>query len=142
MAIDPNARKISLPFPGGSITATRGLLNALFGEELVTAGTTGTSNVSVKSHTRVRVIGGPGTSIGANTYSRKRFPSARSNGGAGGEAIAFLVGGDWWTARLTGSHQDLCDWLEGANWASNSTILWRSEKGTKYGPFTPTQPTV
>lgn len=142
MALDPNARKVTIPFPGGSITATRGLLNALFGAELVTAGTTGTSNVSVGSHQRVRVIGGPAKTIAANTYARKKFPSARSNGGSGGEPVAFLYGGDWWTARLTGSHQDLCSWLEGANWASNETILWRSEKGTKYGPFTPSQPAI
>lgn len=142
MALDPNARKVSLPFPGGSITATKGLLEALFGEALVDAGMTGSTNVSVGSHQRVRVIGGPATNVAANVYTRKKFPSARSNGGAGGEAIAFLFGGDWWTARLTGSHQDLCSWLENANWSSGQTILWRSEKGTKYGPFTPSQPVI
>lgn len=142
MASDPNASKISLPFPGGSITATRGLLTALFGEDLVEAGSTGTSTVSVKSHTRTRVIGGPSTNVAANSYQRVKFPAARSNGGAGGEAIQFFFGGDWWTARLSGSHQDLSAWLAAANWSSNQTILWRSEKGTKYGPFQSSQPVL
>lgn len=135
MAVDPNARKISLPFPGGSLTATRGLLVALFGQDLVNAGLSGTASVSVKSHSRQRVIGGPSTSVSATSYTRKKFPAASSNGGSGGEPIALLVNGDWWTARLTGSHQDFNSWLEDSTWGSGQNALWRSEKGTKYGPF-------
>ena len=129
-------------FPGGSLSASRGLLVALFGPELVNASQTGTASVSVQGHSRTRVIGGPSISVSATSYNRKKFPSARSNGGAGGEAIRMLVAGDWWTARLTGSHQDFNAWLEGSNWGSGNTALWRSEKGSKYGPFTPTTPVL
>lgn len=137
MAIDQNARRVTMGFPGGSLSATRGLLVALFGPELVNASQTGTASVSVQSHSRVRVIGGAATAVSSTTYTRKKFPSGRSNGGAGGEAIKLMVAGDWWTARLTGSHQDFNDWLENSTWASGNTAMWRSEKGTTYGPFTP-----
>jgi hypothetical protein len=142
MAADPNARRISIGFSGGSLSGSRGLLTAIFGPALVNAAMNGSQDVSVKGHTRTRVIGGPSKSIAANSYLRSKFPSSRSNGGAGGEAIRILVDGDWWTARLSGAHQDFNYWLENSTWASNKTVLWKSEKGTAYGPFTPSQPTT
>jgi hypothetical protein len=142
MAIDPNSRRITIGFPGGYLSGTKGLLTALFGAELVNASMTGTGTVSRKAHGRVRVIGGSSTNVAATTFGVKKFPSGRSNGGAGGEAIKLFVNGDWWTARLGGSHQDFNDWLQDANWSSNNTALWKSERGTTYGPFTPTQPLV
>jgi hypothetical protein len=142
MAIDPNARKISIGFPGGSITATRGLLTAVFGPDLVAQAAAATVNVTRKSHTRVRVIGGDSKSISSTTFTRKRYGAAQSNGGAGGEAIAMLYEGDWWTARLSGSHQDFNDWLQNSTWASGVSAMWRSEKGTKYGPFAASSPLV
>lgn len=135
MALDPNASKVSIPFNGGSLTATKGLLTALFGEELVQVASTGSQPVTVKSHSRVRVIGGPSTNVAGTSYTRTKYPSSSSNGGAGGEAIALYVDGDWWTARLTGSHQDFNAFLQNATWASGELAIWRSEKGTKYGPF-------
>lgn len=135
MASDPLARKISIGFPGGSLTATRGLLEALFGENLVNADQYGTATVSVDGHSRTRVIGGPSTAVGAHTYTKKKFPTGQRGGGAGGESIQFLYQGDWWTARLSGSHQALNDWLSTSPGASTQALQWRSEKGTPYGPF-------
>lgn len=140
MAVDQNARRISVGFPGGSVSASRGLLTSLFGADLVNAEQAGTAQVSVKAHSRVRVIGGSTTAVGATNYTSKKFPSGRSNGGAGGEAIKLFVGGDWWTARLTGNHQDFNTWLQTSTWGSGNTAMWRSEKGTTYGPFTPPAP--
>lgn len=142
MAVDQFARRISIGFPGGSLSASRGLLTALFGEALVNANATGSVPVQVGSHSRVRVIGGPATAVAATNYTREKFPSGRSNGGAGGEAIRLLVDGDWWTARLSGSHQDLNAWLQTSTWGSGNTAMWKSEKGTKYGPFTPPEPVI
>lgn len=142
MATDPNARKISIGFPGGSITATRGLLTAIFGPDLVAQAEAEQISVSRKSHTRVRVIGGDSTSVGATSYAVKRYGAAPSNGGAGGEAIAMMYQGDWWTARLSGSHQDFNSWLKNSTWASGVAAMWRSEKGTKYGPFVPPAPVI
>lgn len=135
MAIDPLARKISIGFPGGSLTATRGLLQALFGEQLVNASQYGTANISVSGHSRTRVIGGAATPVAAHNYTKKKYPTGARGGGAAGEPIQFLYGGDWWTARLTGSHQDLNDWLASSPGASTQALQWRSEKGTPYGPF-------
>lgn len=136
MALDTKARKVALNYPGGSLTATQGLLEAIFGPNLTGAGdAVTTSTVSVSGHTRVRVIGGPSTSIGATNYVRKKYPVAVNGGAAGGEAIQLLVNGKWWTARLSGSHQEFADFLTGASFFLSGALFWRSEKGTQYGPF-------
>lgn len=135
MAVDPLARKISIGFPGGSLTATRGLLEAIFGEDLVNSGQYGEANVSVQGHSRVRVIGGASTPVAAHSYTAKKYPTGQRGGGSGGEPIQFLMNGDWWTARLTGSHQALNEWLDTKPGSSSTTLQWRSEKGTPYGPF-------
>jgi len=135
MALDPLARKISIGFPGGSLTATRGLLEALFGADLVKAAQYGEATVSVQGHSRTRVIGGASTPVAAHDYKAKKYPTGQRGGGSGGEAIQFLMDGDWWTARLAGSHQALNGWLNTKPGSSSKTLLWRSEKGTPYGPF-------
>jgi len=136
MALDPKARKVALNFPGGSLTATRGLLEATFGADLTGAGGTSVnSTVSVSGHSRTRVIGGSSTNVASSSYVRKKFPTNVNGGAAGGEAIALLVGGRYWTGRLSGSHQAFATFLKGASFFNNHTLFWRSEKGTQYGPF-------
>lgn len=136
MALDPQARKIALNFPGGSLTATRGLLEALYGPNLTGAGeAVTTKQVSVSGHSRTRVIGGPSKNVAGSTYTLKRYPSTVSGGAAGGEAIALLVDGKYWTARLAGSHQNFNDFLTGTSFYQNAPLFWRSEKGKPYGPF-------
>ena len=136
MTLDTKARKVALNFPGGTLTATQGLLEAIWGPNLTGAGSQiTTANVSVSGHSRVRVIGGPAKTISANTYTRKKYPTAVNGGAAGGEAIALLVSGKWWTARLSGSHQAFCDFLTGSSFTMSGALVWRSEKGTAYGPF-------
>jgi len=136
MALDPKARKIALNFPGGTLTASQGLLEAVFGPNLTGAGeAVTTSTVSVSGHSRTRVIGGASKTVGAFNYTRKKYPTAVAGGAAGGEPIALLVGGKYWTARLSGSHQEFADFLSGAEFFLNGAMFWRSEKGTKYGPF-------
>lgn len=137
MAVDPKARKLSIGFPGGSLTATRGLLEALFGVTLVNASQYGQSNISVQGHSRTRVIGGASTPVAAHNYVAKKYPTGQRGGGAAGEPIQLLYGGDWWTARLTGSHQALNDWLSTSPGSGTQALQWRSEKGTPYGPFQP-----
>jgi hypothetical protein len=136
MALDPKARKVALNFPGGSLTATRGLLEAIYGPDLTGAGGTSVPvTVSVSGHSRTRVIGGPSTSVAGSNYVRNKFPTNVNGGAAGGEAIALLVGGRYWTARLSGSHQAFAGFLQGASFFQNAPLFWRSEKGTQYGPF-------
>jgi hypothetical protein len=140
MATDPNARMISLGFPGGSLTANRGLLTALFGPDLIAVQETQQISVGRQAHSRVRVIGGDSTNVRSTTYVRKRYPSASAQAAQGGEPISLFYNGDWWTARLSGSHQDFNDWLKSSTWGTGTAALWRSEKGTKYGPFVPPAP--
>lgn len=135
LSMDALARKVSIGFPGGSLTATRGLLEALFGPELVSSAVPPVATVEVASHSRVRVIGGDATAVGAHSYSRKKYPTGQRGGGSGGEAIRFLVGSDYWTARLSGSHQALNDWLASSPGSVGGPIMYRSEKNTPYGPF-------
>lgn len=136
MATDNKAKKLTLNFPGGSLTATRGLLETMFGEDF--AGLTNepiVSTVSVTGYTRKRVIGGPSTSVAANTYTRSKYPTSVSGGAAGGEAIMINLDGDFWTARLSGSHQDFAAFLAANDGPLTQSIFWKSEKGTSYGPF-------
>jgi hypothetical protein len=71
--MDPKARKISIGFPGGSLTATRGLLEALFGTNLVNSSQYGEETVSVQGHSRTRVIGGASTPVAAHRPARWRI---------------------------------------------------------------------
>jgi hypothetical protein len=142
MALDPNARKISIGFPGGSLTSTLGLLKAVFGDDLVESSQYGEATISVKAHSRVNVIGGPSTPVGATNFVKKKYPTGQRGGAAAGEAIQFFYEGDWWTARLAGSHQDLNDWLTTQPGNMSGSLLWRSEKGTPYGPFVASAPVL
>lgn len=135
MAVDPQARKLSIGFPGGSLTATRGLIEALFGEELADPGTPSSATVDVDPHSRVRVIGGPATAVAGHTYTLKKYPSGQFNGGSGGEVIRFVLDDADWSARLSGSHQDFNDWLSTKPGSVPTSIFWKSEKGKPYGPF-------
>jgi hypothetical protein len=136
MTLDPLARKLAMNFPGGTLTASLGLLRAIWGPDLGgQAAAPAVVSVSVSGHTRQRVIGGPTKTISANTYSRKKYPVGSSAGAAGGEAIALQVNGKWWTARLSGSHQAFCDFLVGSTFYQNAPLFWRSERGSSYGPF-------
>lgn len=135
MAVDSEARKLTIGFNGGSLTATKGLLSALFGPDLVQQASDETIAVAVRSHQRFRVIGGDSTSVASSNYSRKRYPQGGKSASAGGEPIRLFVDGDWWTARLSGSHQSFNAFLRSSSWGSGENAIWKSERGTSYGPF-------
>jgi len=135
MAVDPLAKEISIGFDGGSISATRGLMQVLFGETLTNPANGTSQTITRQAHSRTRVIGGDSTSVASSTTTLIKYPSGSSNGGAGGEPIRFVLGGKEWTARLTGSHYKFNEFLTAGNWNSTQPILWKSEKGKSYGPF-------
>jgi hypothetical protein len=142
MAVDSNARFMTIGFPGGSLTAKRGVLVSLFGPDLINTSALATRTVSRKAHSRVRVIGGPSTSVDATSFTAQRFPSAGTSPNATGESIRLLIDGDWWTARLSGSHQSFNKWLKDSTWGSGKAAMWRSQKGKPYGPFVPAAPPI
>ena len=140
MASDPDARDFTLNYAGGSLTMPLGNLKSLFGANFnrLTATPTDT-NVSVKAHSRKRVIGGPSTNISGYSYTYKQWPTSQANNAAAGRvAMMNWTGsnGDW-VARVSGAFADLGVYLE-AN--SNNTVSFRSERGTKYGPFNQANP--
>lgn len=133
---DNLAKKLTVNFPGGSLTATRGLLQVMFGANLGGLTSEGeTQTISVKGYTKKRVIGGPSTNVAANTYTVTKYPTTSSGSAAGGEAIMIDLEGRKWTARLSGSHQAFAQFLLDNSGPLTQTIFWASEKGTKYGPF-------
>lgn len=138
--MDLKARKVTIPFNGGSVTGTIGLLEAVFGEQLVADQQGKLTAVARRAHSRRRVIGGPSESVAAASYNLTSY-GARGNGPAsGGEPIQVFYAGDWWTMRLTGSHTAFDGFLKQGGFAGGKVVLWRSEKGTKYGPYQSQQP--
>lgn len=125
---------------GGALTATRGLLDAIFAAGMLTSGSCNapTETVSVKSHGRKRVIGGPTTNVAGYSYSLKAYPTTPKLARSGGEEIQVRVNGEWWTARLSGSHQNFMAWLcANADSLAVDEFYWKSQHGTNYGPVGP-----
>lgn len=125
---------------GGAITATKGLLDSIFAAGKVTSGSCNapTETVSVKSHERKRIIGGSSKTVAGYDYTLKAYPTTPKLARSGGEEIKVRVKGEWWTARLSGSHQNFMAWLC-ANTSSLAVdeFYWKSQHGTNYGPVGP-----
>jgi hypothetical protein len=112
-----------------------GNAKSLFGDDAQFLRPTGQEKtVSVKSHTRTRVIGGPSTPVEATTYTYTQWPVGSGGNSAGGEAIMMSWEGSegWWTARMSGSAWDLGTFL---NSAALKAVSFKTENGTPYGPF-------
>ena len=132
---DSDSKEITLNYGSGSITMTRGNAKDIFGADFaaIDSGPVETS-VSVKSHTRVRVIGGASTPISGYTYTYQQWPtSLASNAAAGTVILMEWDGSDGpFTARVSGSIADAATYFA-AN--VSKTLAFRTERGTKYGPF-------
>lgn len=112
---DPLAQHYSLSWPHGYISTTQGLMKAIWGDNfLANAGGPTTKNVSVKLHSRYRVIGGSERLVQPHSFTLKRYPHKLFGGPAGGQTIKIRVGNEWFTARLGGSVEAFKAWLLGA----------------------------
>ena len=135
MAEDIDAKELTLNYDGGSLTMTRGNAKDLFGDDsdLLKPVAEDISS-SVRSHTRVRVIGGASTNVTAHTRSYKQWPTSQANGAASGTLIYMeWEGSDGsWSGRVTGSMAAL-----GTFFNSNApkAVGFRTARGTIYGPF-------
>lgn len=97
------------------------------------------TDVSVKEHKRVRVIGGPETTVPAYNYTFQKWPTSQAGLAQGGTIILMAWEGSEgdWTARVSGSMADLSTFLSEA---APKPVSFRTERGTKYGPFFNTTP--
>ena len=135
MALDPDAASVTVNYEGGSLRMAMGNAKDLFGDNNPNLRPTGEQKtVSVKSHTRTRIIGGPTTPVEATTYSYVQWPVGSGGNAAGGEAILMRWDGSegWWTARMTGSAWELGAFL---NTSVSKPVEFKTENGTPYGPF-------
>ena len=135
MAGDFNARRITINYEGGSFEMALGNIKGLFTESLVTEATQGkTVTVSVKSHTRQRVIGGPSTNVAANSYTYKQFPSSTNALAAGGEEVYVWWDGSEgkWVSRVSGPLWLFAEYLSSA---AEVNCFFRAAGGKTYGPF-------
>ena len=133
--MDPDAQQLTINYAGGSLTMSIGNLKSLFGTnyDLLTS-TPGEVSTSVSSHSRTRVIGGTSSTVTAHTRDYKGWPTSQANGAAAGKKVLLNwegVSGQW-VGRVTGAMADFADFLS-AN--TTQTVVFRTSRGTKYGPF-------
>jgi len=135
MASDPDGKDLTVNYPGGALTMTVGAWKALFGVDTpILVPIPETKTVTVKSHSRVRVIGQPASNVTGFSYDFTQWPTSQANNAAAGDVILMSWEGSdgQWTGRITGAMSDLATFLSNN---SIKPVQFRSERGTKYGPF-------
>lgn len=128
-------KQFTISFPGGTLTASRDVLASIFVDDLL-PGTCNPSEtqVSRKEYSRTAYPGAPiGKLIKTDPYVIKNYSNGRSSRAAAGEAIKFLINGRFWTARLTGTHQDFMDWLcDNQESLEGASTYWVSNRGKPF----------
>jgi hypothetical protein len=138
MAVDMDARDITLNYTGGSVTMAVGNAKDIFGEDFagLDPGPVETQ-VTVKSHSRVRVIGEPATNVAGYNYTYAQWPTSTASNAAAGTVIYMTwtdSEGDF-TGRVSGSMSALATFFT-AN--VKKALSFRTQRGKKYGPFAAT----
>jgi hypothetical protein len=111
MATEPEARKYSVGYPGGAVTASMAALELLFG----------TLNPVWPPS--------PGLTPAGN---RKRYKSRQASNSSPGEAIRLrFTDGAVWTYRITGAHLDFINTVLRRGGGGNIESMV-SERGTDY----------
>ena len=135
MAADLDARRITLNYTGGSLEMAVGNAKDLFGEDYtLLASTAVPKTVGVREHPRVRVIGGPSTTVSAYTYEYQKWPTSQAGLAQGGTIILMRwenSEGDW-QCRVSGSMAALSTFLSET---APKPVSFRTQRGTKYGPY-------
>lgn len=135
MATDPDAKDLTVNYDGGALTMSIGAFKSLFGLDYqLIVPDPETKTVTVKTHTRTRVIGGPASNVEGYSYQFTQWPTSQANNAAAGDVVLLSWSGSEgaFTGRVRGSLASLGVWLE-AN--SGNIVEFRSERGTKYGPY-------
>lgn len=118
---------------------TRGLAATLFGQDFgVLEATPVPTQVSVRAHTRVRVIGFPATNVAAHNYTFDKYPTMQTGLSEGGEPVKVTLNdGTDWTVRVSGPLNEFATFLR--DQTIQTGIFFTSQRGTVYGPFTVNQ---
>jgi hypothetical protein len=118
MAIDANARLNTITYPGGTVTAQRGLLTYVFGD----------------LSTALRWEA-PGSAVNPNTGRRRRLYGTKQRGSSrAGEGLQLkLDNGSVYTVRVTGTHLNFIQFMLG-RMRTGKVMEVTSERGTIYGP--------
>ena len=135
MAVDLDAREVTINYAGGSLTMTVGNAKHLFGEGSPFIGAGGIpKTTSVKSHPRTRVIGGATKTVGAYSYTYESWPTSGHGQAAGGEPVMMTWENSQgsWQARVTGPLYSLANFLEQE---SPKFVWFQALGGRNYGPF-------
>ena len=126
---------MTINYEGGSIEMAVGNVLSLWSDQTLSDVTAGKQvSVTVKGHTRTRVIGGPSTTVAATTYDYTQFPSSGNSQAAGGEEVMISWEGSdgWWTSRVNGPVWKLGEYL---NKTSPNATFFKIKGGRTYGPF-------
>ena len=127
--------KLTITFPGGSLTAKRDVLESIFDPSLLPSTCDPQETVvSPKQYSRTKYAGATASAIiTKEPYVLRNYGSGDASRAAGGEPIKFLIDGSWWTARLTGTHQDFMNYLcVNTESLKGDATYWISAKGRKY----------
>ena len=128
-------RSYTFSFPGGSLTATRDVITSIFNTDaLPTSCNPSETIVNRKEYTRTAYPGGPVSNIiKTEPFTLKNYSTGRSSRASAGEAIKFLINGSFWTARLTGSHQNFMDYLcDNLSSLKGDSTYWLSNRGKPF----------
>ena len=135
MPLDPDARRMTINYEGGSIEMAVGNVRSLWSDQIPSDFTGGEQvTVSVRGHSRTRIIGGPSRQLEPNTYTYTQFPSSGNGQAAGGEEVMMSWDGSegWWTTRVNGPMWKLGEYL---NKTSPRAAFFKVKGGRTYGPF-------
>ena len=135
MAQDLDAREVTINYEGGSLSMTVGNAKDLFGADAPFIGGGGLpKTVSVKGHSRTRVIGGSTRQIETYTYTYDQWPASGHGQAAGGEPVSMAWEGSEgsWVARVNGPLWQLASFLE---LNSPKNVFFTALGGNTYGPF-------
>ena len=140
MSDDMDARQITLNYVGGSLEMSIGNAKDIFGADFdqLDPGPE-LKSVSVKSHSRTRVIGGPSKAISGYTYEFMSWPTSQASNAAAGTVILMTWEGSEgaFTGRVSGKMASAASFF--ATY-TKKTIAFRTQRGTEYGPFAANNP--
>lgn len=127
-------RDFTVSFPGGSIKATKDVLLSMFADpSALDTCSPEEIDVDVPQFERTMYPGAPKRIVQPFTYKKRNYSNGGTSRAAGGEPIAVLINGSYWTARLTGSHQAFMDYLcDNRDALAEGFSYWKSQRGKAY----------